>query len=78
MRKAFPVLTVALATALVAAQWPDISRYIKIKQMSYGTGHPENVPAHGRAAYPGHPGGGAPDGTGDFDAASRGGPHATS
>jgi hypothetical protein len=31
-------------------------RYVKIRQMSYGNGHPENVPARGRAAYP-HPSG---------------------
>ena len=59
---------------LVASQWQDIRRYLKIKQISQGHGHPENVPVEGRRAYPQHPGGGAPDGTGDFDSASRGGP----
>jgi hypothetical protein len=37
---------------LVASQWPDIRRYVKIKQLSVGAGHPENVPAGGRTAYP--------------------------
>ena len=59
-------------TLLVASQWADIRRYLKIKQLS--TGHPENVPAGGRTAYPQTPGGGVADGMGDFDSASRGGP----
>lgn len=64
----------AFLVAIVAAQWRDISRYLKIEQMSQGTGHPQWVPAVGRRAYPKRPGGGVPDGTGDFDSASRGGP----
>jgi hypothetical protein len=51
----------------------EITRYLKIKQMSAGAGHPENVPVSGSHAYP-QPGHGAADGTGDFDSASRGGP----
>ena len=38
--------------AVVATQWPDIMRYLKIKQLSLGGGHPENVPAGGRTSYP--------------------------
>jgi hypothetical protein len=49
----FPV-AVALG-GLIATQWQDIMRYMKIKQMSYGNGHPENVPTRGRASYPQHP-----------------------
>jgi hypothetical protein len=49
----FPV-AVALG-GLIATQWQDAMRYVKIKQMSYGNGHPENVPARGRAAYLQHP-----------------------
>jgi hypothetical protein len=65
---------IPLAVAgLIASQWQEITRYMKVKQMSSGTGHPENVPAGGSHAYP-DPGGGAADGTGDFDSASRGGP----
>ena len=30
----------------------DIRRYVKIKQLSRGSGHPENVPATGKSAYP--------------------------
>jgi hypothetical protein len=54
--------------------WPDIRRYVAIKQMSSGQGSPENVPLRGTQAYPKHAGAGARDGTGDFDSASRGGP----
>lgn len=65
---------IPLAVAgLIASQRQEITRYLKLKQMSSGTGHPENVPAGGSHAYP-DPGGGAADGTGDFDSASRGGP----
>jgi hypothetical protein len=51
----------------------DIVRYIKIKRLSRGPGHPELVPVTGSKAYP-RSGQGAVDGTGDFDSASRGGP----
>ena len=73
LRKALLLLPASIAV-LVASQWREINRYIKISQMSQGDGHPENVPAEGQAAYPTHPGGGAFDGTGDFDSATRGGP----
>jgi hypothetical protein len=72
--KALRVLVPAGVTLLVASQWADINRYLRIKQMSARQGHPENVPVPGRAAYPQRPGSGAADGTGDFDSASRGGP----
>ena len=66
--------TIGLAVAgLAASQRQEITRYLKVKQMSSGTGHPENVPVSGSHAYP-DAGGGAADGTGDFDSASRGGP----
>lgn len=73
-RKALRVLVPAGVTLLVASQWADIKRYLRIKQLSVRQGHPEQVPARGRAAYPQIPGGGAADGDGDFDSASRGGP----
>jgi hypothetical protein len=72
--KTLRVLVPAAMTLLVASQWADTRRYLKIKQMSVQQGHPENVPAGGRTAYPQGPGSGVPDGTGDFDSASRGGP----
>jgi hypothetical protein len=59
---------------LITSQWPDISRYLKIRQLSQGDGHPQNVPLKGTTAYPQHPGDGEQDGTGDFDSARRGGP----
>ena len=71
-RKALLLLSASVAV-LAASQWREISRYIKISQMSRGDGHPQVVPAAGQHAYPTGPGG-APDGTGDFDSASRGGP----
>lgn len=67
----------AVAGLAAATQRHDIVRYLKIKQMSLGEGHPETVPASGTTSYPA-PGRGAPDGTGDFDSAGRGGPAATS
>jgi hypothetical protein len=53
-RKAVWLLIPTALGAMTASVWPDLMRYVKIRQMSYGNGHPENVPAHGRAAYP-HP-----------------------
>jgi hypothetical protein len=73
MRKLL-LFVIPLAGAwLVASQWQDINRYLKIKQMSAGAGHPEFVPAGGSRSYD-QPGTAAPDGTGDFDSARRGGP----
>jgi hypothetical protein len=60
--------------ALLAIGWQDIARFIKIKQMSLGKGHPEIVPAEGKKSYPQNEAHAGPDGTGDFDAARRGGP----
>jgi hypothetical protein len=51
------LLIPAVLGLLIAAQWPDIRRYLKIKQLSQGQGHPENVPVGGTGAYV-HPGGG--------------------
>jgi hypothetical protein len=51
-RKVVGFLAPVALGLVVATQWDDIQRYVKIKQMSYGNGHPENVPAGGRAAYP--------------------------
>jgi hypothetical protein len=53
-RKAALLLIPTTLSAMAAWAWPDLSRYIKIKQMSYGNGHPENVPVRGRESYP-HP-----------------------
>jgi hypothetical protein len=75
IRKSLQVLIPTAALGLiVASQWQDIRRYLKIRKLSQGQGHPENVPVEGTAKYPHHPGDGEPDGTGDFDSASRGGP----
>ena len=75
-RKLLLVLLPAAVVTLVALQWREIARYVKINQMSRGEGHPKLVPAAGQHSYPRRPGGGVPDGTGDFDSASRGGPAA--
>jgi hypothetical protein len=72
-RKALRLLLPATVVILAASQWREIARYLKISQMSRGDGHPQFVPAAGQHSYPDHPGAGAPDGTGDFDSATRGG-----
>jgi hypothetical protein len=66
----------ATATIGIAAafSWPDLQRYLKIRQISSRQLHPELVPVEGRINYPQHHAAGAPDGTGDFDSALRGGP----
>lgn len=73
MRSKLLIGGLAVAGLAVAVQRHDIVRYLRIKQMSLGRGHPELVPASGETSYaaPGH---GAPDGTRDFDSAGRGGP----
>jgi hypothetical protein len=55
---------------LAALSFPDAKRYVQIKLIS--SGHPEAVPAEGAQSYSdaAHA---VPDGTGDFDSASRGG-----
>lgn len=48
---------VLMAAMALGAGWvlytqrQDIVRYLKIKQMSMGDGHPENVPAVGSQSY---------------------------
>jgi hypothetical protein len=74
IRKAPLLLIPAALGLLITSQWPDIRRYLKIRQLSQGDGHPQNVPVKGTKAYPQHPGDGEQDGTGDFDSARRGGP----
>lgn len=63
----------ALTTAIVVG-FPDIRRYLGIYRLSGQPGRPGLVPVRGRTVYPQVPAGGAADGTGDFDSASRGGP----
>ncbi|HEY1915471.1 MAG TPA: hypothetical protein VGH27_07840 [Streptosporangiaceae bacterium] len=45
----------SLREALLRLLPADIRRYVKIKQLSQGTGHPENVPVTGKSAYPKRP-----------------------
>jgi hypothetical protein len=52
IRKALLFMIPVGVAALLASQRQEITRYVKIKQMSIGTGHPENVPAGGTQAYP--------------------------
>ncbi len=73
-RKALRFLLPVSVAILAASQWREITRYLKISQMSRGDGHPQLVPAAGQHCYPRRPGAGTPDGTGDFDSAARGGP----
>jgi hypothetical protein len=72
-RKALTLLLPASVAVLAASQWREISRYLKLRQMSSGGGHPQNVPVEGHHSYPKGPGAGAADGTGDFDSGARGG-----
>jgi hypothetical protein len=58
IRKVLLLAPPAGAVLLIACQRRDIARCVKIKQMSIGRGHPENVPADGSHAYP-SPGKGA-------------------
>lgn len=51
IRKALLFAVALTASGLVVSQWQDIIRYLKIKQMSAGAGHPENVPASGTHRY---------------------------
>jgi hypothetical protein len=72
MRRTLLLAGLVGVALIVRSQRQDAVRYLKIKQMSMGGGHPENVPAGGSHGYP-TAGQGVADGTGDFDAASRGG-----
>jgi hypothetical protein len=74
LRKGLLVTALVGLAAALAGQRKDITRYIKIKRLSTGQGHPELVPAGGSAAYPQTAAAAEADGTGDFDSASRGGP----
>jgi hypothetical protein len=67
-------LPAGLGVVVLAAGWKDITRFFKLKSMSTGGGHPEIVPMKGTHRYPDDPTRDVPDGTGDFDSASRGGP----
>ncbi|HEY1920630.1 MAG TPA: hypothetical protein VGH27_34095 [Streptosporangiaceae bacterium] len=58
LRKGLVVTALAALAAVLVGQRQDITRYVKIKRMSAGEGHPELVPAHGSAAYPQHSDGG--------------------
>jgi hypothetical protein len=64
----------AVLGALVASNWQDAFRYVRMREISMGSGHPEVVPVEGRKGYVQDPGQATPDGVGDFDSARRGGP----
>jgi hypothetical protein len=57
---------------LAALSFSDAKRYVQIRMIS--SGHPEAVPAEGAKSYARDAAHAAPDGTGDFDSARRGGP----
>lgn len=58
LRKGLMVTALVALAAVIAGQRQDIARYVKIKRMSVGEGHPELVPAGGSVAYPQHSDGG--------------------
>ncbi len=74
IKKVFGLTVVLALAAAIVGGWSDIKRFVKIRQVSGEPAHPEMVPAEGRTAYPQRHEAGAPDGTGDFDSAQRGGP----
>jgi hypothetical protein len=76
IRKTLALGTMAAIGFAIAFGWPDARRYLKIRQISGWPSHPELVPAEGRTIYPQTHSAGAPDGTGDFESAHRGGPAA--
>jgi Family of unknown function (DUF6893) len=76
IKRTLQLAVLAAVAAAIAAGWPDIKRFLKIRQVSAGKAHPEKVPAAGRTVYPQRTWDGEPDGTGDFDSAMRGGPAA--
>ncbi len=49
-RKALRVLLPASVAVLVASQWREIARSLKISNISRGDGHPQTGPARGKAA----------------------------
>jgi hypothetical protein len=51
MRKVLSLLIPVGLGLVIASQWADLKRFLKIKQMSQADGHPENVPARGTAKY---------------------------
>jgi hypothetical protein len=48
IRKARLFLVPTALGLLITSQWPDISRYLKIRQLSQGNGHPRTFPSRGR------------------------------
>ncbi len=72
IRKALGMAAVAGVGALVASQWQDIMRYVKIRDLSR-SGDPSLVPVRGRAGYPTDSSQEAAAAKDDFDPASRGG-----
>jgi len=50
VRKALFLLPVFVAV-LAASQWRELSRYVKLRQMSSGDGHPEHVAGRGTPFY---------------------------
>ncbi|HEX3489360.1 MAG TPA: hypothetical protein VHU92_08450 [Streptosporangiaceae bacterium] len=52
MRTTMAVAVAAIVAAVIASQRQDIARYVRIRQMSAGSGHPEYVPVEGHHAYP--------------------------
>ena len=74
IRKMLFFTALAVPALLVAGMRREIARYLKMKQMSTGHGHPENAPAGGSQAYP-PPEKGATDGKGASTRPSGAGRH---
>ncbi len=74
IKSTFKLMVIAGLGVALAYGWQDIKRFVKIKQISATGAHPEQIPVRGRTVYPHSSFDSAPDGTGDFDSALRGGP----
>ena len=71
IRKALLLLVPAALGLLITSQWPDIRRYLKIRQLSQGNGRPQNIPLKGTKAYSRGSDDGEQDGAGELNSASR-------
>lgn len=58
IRKALLLLVPAALGLLITSQWPDIRRYLKIRQLSQGNGHPQAHSPQGDEDIPTGPGDG--------------------
>jgi Family of unknown function (DUF6893) len=71
VRRVLMLVLLGLFGFVIFKQWPDISRYLKMKRLST---RPELVPAEGSKAYVQDERKAEREGVGQFDAAKHGAP----